>query len=340
MWFDLIRQGNPENVGVVIMVTCQSCGYVSPETSKFCRQCGALLISDGDPMEAATRNYGRQGPAVATAGSTPLPPSIGDAVAGETARYPRPPQASLHVYTPPGPPAAAPDTASLKPKRRLRILKWGAIFMAMMMSMGIGALINEESNSGRVLLERTDEIRLERLRTEDRLRTTMTGSAVEQQERLLREIESRLEAVDRASREAERAAERGEDILAGGEKPLDLAAYEYQGASMGQFSRIPGRELLKQSTKDEFETVSRFYQEKLGKPFVFINERNRKQSLFQIPGTPSVTVLVRQARDRGANQTEILVMRSPFRFPVTETIEVPSAPPAPPPPAPPPAVVK
>lgn len=322
------------------MVTCQSCGYVSPETSKFCRQCGALLISDGDPMEATTRNYGRQGPAVATAGSAPLPPSIGDAVAGETARYPRTPQASLHVYTPPGVPAAAPDTASLKPKRRRRrILKWGAILMAMMMSMGVGALINEESNSGRVLLERTDEIRLERLRTEDRLRATMTGSAVEQQERLRREIESRLEAVERASRDAERAAERGEDILTGGEKPLELATFEYQGASTGQFSRIPGRELLKQSTKDEFETVSRFYQEKLGKPFVYVNERNRKQSLFQIPGAPSVTVLVRQARDRGANQTEILVMRSPFRFPVTETTEIPGAPPAPPPPAP-PAVVK
>lgn len=319
------------------MVTCQSCGYVSPETSKFCRQCGALLISDGDPMEAATRNYGRQSPAVATAGSAPLPPSIGDAVAGETARYPRTPQASFHVYAPPGAPAAAPDTASLRPKRRRRILKWGAIIMAMMMSMGVGALINEESNSGRVLLEREDEIRLERLRTEDRLRATMTGSAVEQQERLREEIERRFEAVERASRDAERAAERGEDILTGGEKPLELSAYEYQGASTGQFSRIPGRELLKQSTKDEFETVSRFYQEKLGKPFVFVNERNRKQSLFQILGTPSVTVLVRQARDRGANQTEILVMRSPFRFPVTETVEVPNAPPAPPPP---PAVVR
>lgn len=327
------------------MVNCQSCGYASPESSRFCRQCGAQLLLDGDPLESTTRNYGRQtppmappmAPAVATAGSAPLPPSIGDAVAGETARYQRQPQAALHVYTPPGvaPPVA--DTSSLRPKRRRRILKWGGFILAMFISAGIGAAINEEENSGRVFLSREDQVRLERLRTEDRITNTLTSSAVEQQERLREEIDRRLEAVERASQDAERAAERGDDILTGGEKPLDLTSFEYQGATAGEFSRIAGKELMTQRTKDDFETVSRFYREKLGKPFIEVNERNQKKTLFQSPGVPSITVLVRESRDRG-RQTEILIMRSPFRFPVIEPEGAASkATDAPPPPPPPPA---
>lgn len=299
------------------MLNCTSCGYGSPEGAKYCRQCGAPLF-EGDFKEAATRNYGRQGPAVAPAASAPLPPSIADAVAGDTARYQQAvhmPQPSASIYTPPvGVAPAARDTSSLKPKRR-RILKWGGFVMAMLLSAGIGAAINEEENSGRVYLSQEDRVRLERLRTEDRLQETLVGSVTEFQERRREEMERQLEDIERAKEEAERAAERGE-LGRSGEKPLDLTEFEYKGASAGEFSRIPGRELLTQRTSDNFDTVARYFQEKLGQPILQLNRRNRRQVVFQSTGTPSVTVLVRESRER-SRQPEIIIMRSPFRFPVS-----------------------
>jgi hypothetical protein len=64
------------------MLNCPTCGYESPENARFCRQCGAPLPAESDPTEATTAHYGRRRPAVAAAGSAPLPPSISDAVAG------------------------------------------------------------------------------------------------------------------------------------------------------------------------------------------------------------------------------------------------------------------
>lgn len=120
-----------------------------------------------------------------------------------------------------------------------------------------------------------------------------------------------MEDVERAREEAERAAERGLTGL--DEKPLDLKDYEYPGATSGQYSRIPGKELTTLRTKDDFETIVQHYQSKLGKPYVVLNDRNNKRALFQSAGTPSVTVLVQETNDR--NREKIFAMRSPFRFP-------------------------
>src|SRR5207302_2189954 len=133
-----------------------------------------------------------------------------------------------------------------------RYLKWGGFVLALLMSGGIGAAINQESNSGRVYLSAEDRARLERLWTEDRMNQTQTGSVIEKQQRVREEMERRLEEIERAKEEAERAAERG-DVAATGEKPLDFRGLEYQGASAGQYSRIPGKELLTQRTNHDFE---------------------------------------------------------------------------------------
>jgi hypothetical protein len=288
------------------------------------------LIGDGDPLEATTRNYGRQGPVMAAAGSAPLPPSIGDAVAGDTARYqqqvPVQPMGPIgpmgQPYMPPGRMAAVADTASFKGKKRRRFLKWGGFFLAMLMSVGIGAAINEESNDGRIYVPAEDRARLERMRTEDQLRRTMTESITEYQDRMREDLQRKIEAIERAKEDAERAAERGESGTDA--KPIDLTSYEYQGATAGQYSRIPGRELLTQRTKDDFETVRKFYQEKLGQPLIQVNndrnDRNQKQAFFQSVGSPSATVLIRETRDR-ARQLEVIILRSPFRFPSLQTDE-------------------
>jgi hypothetical protein len=299
------------------MPTCPTCGYESPDMARFCRQCGGSL-PDSDPMEAATRSYGQRGQVVAGASSTTLPPSIVDAVAGDTARYHQPFTAVPPAYSPPIVVAPPVNTASLRTKKR-RFLKWGGFALAILMSAGFGAAINQQANSRRIYLSSEDRVRLERLRAEDQVRFTLAGSVTEQQEQVRREVQNRLEAVQRAREDAQRAAERG-DLAATDEKPLDLSGYEYQGATAGQYSRIPGRELLTQRTKDDFATVTRFYQAKLGPPFAQVNERNERQALFQSAGSPSVTVLVRESRDR-SRQLEIITLRSPFRFTIGQPVQ-------------------
>lgn len=276
-------------------------------------------MQGSDPLEAQTRTYGGRA-AGAPAPSMPLPPSIGDAVAGNTARYQQAAPVAQVSYVPPGRFPSAPETSSFRRKRRL--LRFGAIFLALLGSGGIGAAINESANSGRVWLSDDDSARLERLRIEDQTRRTLTETVTEFQERAREQLNQRLEAIERAKEDSERAASRG-DLPPLGEKPLDLSAYEYPGASAGQYTRIPGRELLTQRTKDDLDTVTRFYQEKLGKPYIQVNDRTPRQVLFQSPANPSVTVLVRDTRDR-TRQPEIIILRSPFRFPVAQADQEPA----------------
>jgi hypothetical protein len=303
------------------MLNCQSCGFSSPDNNRFCRQCGAPLLSESAQLDPPTRNYGHP------AGSAPLPPSIADAVAGETARYQYPLQATP-AYAPPYNIPPAPNTTSLKSKRR-RFLKWGAFLLALLFSGGIGAAINEEANDNLVALSTEDRARLERLRAEDQLRQTMNSSITDIQNRVRDDLNRRLDDVARARDDAQRALERG-DWSATGEKPLDLSGYEYQGATTGQYSRIPGKEMLTQRTKDDFDLVVQFYRQKLGQPYLISNERNQKQAIFQSTGTPSVTIMVRESRDR-SRQPEITILRSPFRFPpIQPEIIAPPDPPKPP----------
>ncbi|MFN7948420.1 MAG: hypothetical protein U0Z53_23920 [Blastocatellia bacterium] len=293
------------------MHNCPACGYESPVSTRFCRQCGTLLASETDFTEAATRNIGRQAapPSAPTAASAPLPPSIGDVLASNTARYPQaaPPQP---VYQAPMWNQPVANTASLRPRRRL--LKWGGLALALLLSAGIGASINRNANRG-FRLSPLDQARLEQLRAQDRINQTLADSLKEKYERTKDELERRRDEIERVSSEAERAAERG---LTQGttDSPLNLSDYEYPEATAGQYSRIPGKELLTQRTSDDFDTILKFYQEKLGKPIMQTAERNQKQALFQSPGKPAVAVLVREGRDR-SRQPEIIILRSPFNFP-------------------------
>lgn len=221
-------------------------------------------------------------------------------------------------------PSLTPSTSSLKKKGR-RLLKVGALLLALLVSGGIGAAINEAENDGKIYVSSADRVRLERMRIEDDTQRTLVNSVEEFQERSREQLTQRLESIERAKDDAERAASRG-DLPILGEKPLDLSQYEYPGASGGQFSRIPGREMMTQRTKDDLDTVVRFYQEKIGKPFIQTTERNSvRQILFQTLSTPSVTVLVRDVRDR-TRQPEIIILRSPFRFPALQAEPEPPKP--------------
>lgn len=301
---------------------CTICNYDSPEGAKFCRQCGAPLYAESEMSGADTRNYGRQDNVPAFSAPLPKPaPSVVDAFGSETAPQYKPP-ASAGVgtsslpnvgpmYAQPAPMYMPPvhNTAPIKPKRKL--LKWAGGFLLLLIAGGIGAGINEEANSGHVALSRDDQARLERLRNEDRLNRTLINATTEQTSRIQDELRQRIDDVERAKDDAQRAAERG--LIGLDEKPFNLSEFEYPGATSGQYSRIPGKELTTLRTKDDFETIVAHYESKLGKPYVTLTERNQRRALFQSSGTPSATVLVQETQDR--NRDKIIILRSPFRFP-------------------------
>ncbi len=311
------------------MQHCSICHYESPAGAKFCRQCGAPLYAESELSGAGTRNYGRQegAPAPSTFLPNPapsVPPSVVDAFGPETARqYKTPSSAGVGtsslpnvapMYAQPAPMYMPPihNTAPIKKKRRL--LKWGGGMLLLLMAGGIGAGINQDMNRQRVRLSREDQARLELMRKEDQLNRTLVSAVTEQSDRIQDELRQRLEDVERAKEDARRAAERG--LVGLDEKLLDLKEFEYPGATSGQYSRIPGKELTTLRTRDDFETIVQYYQARLGKPYVTLNERNERNSrraLFQSSGTPSTTVLVQETNDR--NRDKISIMRSPFRFP-------------------------
>ncbi len=290
------------------MHNCPACNYESPVGTRFCRQCGAMLSGETDFTEAATRNIGRQ-VTPPPAASAPLPPNIGDVLSSNTARYPQaaPPQP---VYQAPVWNQPVANTASLRPRRKL--LRWGGWALALLLSAGIGAAINDEANDDKIRLSPVERAQLEQFRAQNRVNQKLAGSILEIQERVRDDMERRMDDIERANNDAERAAERGATGTTS-ETPLDLSAYEYPGEMTGEYSRIPGQELRTQRTRDDFATVIRFYQQKFGNPIMQTVERNQKQALFLIAGNPAVAVLVRESRDR-SRQPEITILRSPFNF--------------------------
>src|SRR6185436_7127286 len=92
---------------------------------------------------------------------------------------------------------------------------------------------------------------------------------------------------------------------------LDLSQYEYPGASVGNYSRIPGNEMLQMRTKDSFDSINQHYQKKLGKPLLLINDGDDDKSLFfQSNTSPAVFVSVEHDDDRWL----ITITRAPFQF--------------------------
>ncbi|MGH9935103.1 MAG: hypothetical protein ACREAM_02595 [Blastocatellia bacterium] len=296
--------------------TCQYCSYESPIGAKFCRQCGAQFFVETEASAAGTRNYGRQEPApsVATAGSGHLPPSVADAIAGETERYY---QAS---YVPA--PAAAP-TAPIKSRIRswLRIgaWRWIVLMLVLIIGMAFGAMVREgvrEERDSRTPEER-DRVQRERdaRRRQEDLRRQARDRAREAENRA-RETRDRIrEAVDRYREAADRAIEAGSAVVPTDDKLYDLSRYEYPEAPVGVSIRIPGHEMLTMRTTDSFDAVNEYYQKKLGtQPILRDNEAVEKRVIYQSNTVPAILVSVETVPGQAGPEMKIVVLRSPFRL--------------------------
>lgn len=299
--------------------TCQHCSYESPSSARFCRQCGAQFFVETELSAAETRNYGRQEPApsVATAGSGHLPPSVADAIAGETERY---------YQTPYIPVPVASVTSQIK--SRIGHWRWVVLLFALLIGVMIGGLVTggimSHTRDSRTPEER-DRIRREedaRRRQDDARRRQ--EDARRQAEERQRQAEDRVrQSQDRAREAMDRMREANEQAVAAGDaiaptdaKLLDLSQYEYPGATMSSAIRIPGREMLTMRvSKEQFDAVNQFYQKKLDKPIVESSEAEEKRLIFQSKTTPSIAVSIETDYSSPGPQLKIVVLRSPFRLP-------------------------
>ena len=301
---------------------CQQCGYESPASARFCRQCGATLIIESELSGAATRNYGNQEPAptVTTTGSGHLPPSVADAIAGETERYYRAPLT-------PTPPIlkTAPIKTTAKPWR------WIVLLLILFIGLAMGAALTTSlqhrrpapmSAMDRARQEMEEEER--RRQEEDRRRQDEHRREAQDQRR---EIENRLrdqrnrerdalnqqrEAFNQARQASEQASRAGAALSPTNERLLDLNPYEYPNATVRSSIRIPGHELLTMRTTDKLESLIQFYQKKFGEPIIRIDETWEKRLVFQSPSVPLIAVSI-ETDEEYPKQLRIMVLRSPFR---------------------------
>jgi hypothetical protein len=299
--------------------TCQLCGYQSPSSARFCRQCGAQIVVETELSAADTRNYARQEPALsaAAAGSGHLPPSIADALAGETERRLQAP------YVP-----APAISVTSRIKSRIGNPRWFVLLFALLVGLMIGGAVTgrimSRSRDTRTPEERDRDRRAEDVRRRDEDARRRQEEAKRRAEDRQRQAEDRArqaqdrahEALDRIREANEKAVEIADDIAPTDEKPLDLSQYEYTGATVSSAIRIPGHEMLTMRVpKEQFDAVRQFYQKMLDKPIIENNETEEERLIFQSKTTPSIAVFIETDFDHPGPQLKIVVLRSPFRLP-------------------------
>lgn len=277
------------------MPTCSTCNYESPGSAKFCRQCGAPLFAENDLSGASTRNYGRQAPAPAVAVSAPLPPSVADVVGADTARHYQPPQAFVQPVS-----NTAPINTGGSKLKSWQLVAF--ILLVLFVGIGIGAFLAPGRRDHRAIPPLPPE-EMGRLNAEAQMH------AQQQLAEHMREMQNQAREL------AQHAAGAGIAIAPapGDVQPLDLNEYEYPGATIGSYSRLPGNEMMQLRTKDPFDAIRGFYQKKLGKPLLFINDGDDDRSLvFQSNTAPTVVVTVNH--DDDSDGWVIVVTRAPFQI--------------------------
>ncbi len=289
------------------MQTCSSCNYESPASAKFCRQCGAPLYAENDLSGASTRNYGRQEAAPAMPVSAPLPPpSVADLFGANTARhYQAPPVYVQPVIN------TAPITGSSSKFRSWWLIAF--VLLILFVGVGVGRLLVPGPNRDEMPVSPEHLAQMEAHAQMQAQQQMMADRIREAQERA-REAQDRIrEAQERARELAERAAESGAALTPSDGKPLDLSKYEYPGANVGNYSHITGYEMMQLRTKDSFDAIKDFYQKKLGKPLLFINDGDDDKSLFFQSNT-SPAVFVSVEHDDDSDRWQITITRAPFQF--------------------------
>jgi len=290
-----------------MLQTCLKCGNESPTGDKFCRQCGEPFLVETSASAASTRNYVRQEtpPSVVQGGSGYFPPSVADAIVGDTERYYQPQNV-----------AAVPAQFIAQPVKKHR-WRWTLWVLALLISAMLGSVVTiplvrnrgrAPASPGQPVLSRADQ---EARSREMRRRSEWQGRILEAQERNIRAQENSRNAFEQLLEASERARETAREIRPTGEKPLDLSQYTYPGATSGSSNRITGYETLTMRTSDNFDTVRQYYEKLIGKPVIAMNEPFEKWLIFQSEKDPLSALYVVFEFE---GQIRIVALRYPIRI--------------------------
>lgn len=290
---------------------CNKCGYESPETDRFCRQCGGQLSTDSELSPTMTFNHANvePNPPVAGVGTGRFLPSVGDTIAGNTERYYSPPQ-----YAPS--PAIQERLLSFEPlksnsfswiKSFSSFMKGAFKFLlvaALIVTTGLAVFFAQEAEHARRRNYESEQRARERAGRENA--NGRAQYAWDQME----------EALILAQEAAEKAGEAGATLTISDENQIDLDKYAYPNAETEAKVTKQGNETLSQLTRQNFDTVQDFYEKKFGKPVLQVvvayPGNPRKKILFQSSTQPTILVKVEEV-DRG--QVKITILRSFLRFP-------------------------
>jgi hypothetical protein len=304
---------------------CKTCGYESPETDKFCRQCGGQFSTESEFTSAVTLSHGKgePSPQMASVGTGRFPPSVGDTIAGDTERYYSPPQyaaPAVNIERPPQyaappsnierPPIYAP--LPLPPPPRLKLLSgfMKGMFMfllvgGLLVTTGMAVFFSQQAEYANRELDRRNVSRDGREQANNRAQ-----DAWEQME----------EAIQLTHEAAEKAAAAGATLAISGDKQIDLGRYAYPDAQVEAMISSHGKEALSLITHKSFDDVQKFYEGQFGKPVLQVAAGNQsKKLLFQSPSAPSILIKVEQIEMRKLDNVvlavKITILHSFLRFP-------------------------
>lgn len=290
---------------------CSKCGYESPESDRFCRQCGGQLPPENELTPTMTFNQAKMetNPPVASVGTGRFPPSVGDTIAGNTERYYSPPQ-----YAPP--PVIPERITSYEPPKSdsFSWFKSFSVFMkgvskfllvgALLVATGLVVFFAQEADYARRRQNDAEQRARERPGRESA--NGRAQNAWDQME----------EAIILSQEAAEKAAEAGATLTNGDERPIDLDKFAYDNAEIEAKVTKQGNETLSLLTRQNLDTVRDFYEKKFGKPVLQVvvghQGNQRRKILFQASTQPPILIKVEEL-DRGP--VKITILHSFFRFP-------------------------
>jgi hypothetical protein len=287
---------------------CKACGYESPETDKFCRQCGGQLAVETEASAATTLNHGRMepNPPIASVGTGRLPPSVGDVIAADTERYYSPPQYASAPANIERPPTYAP----IVPAKPSRLKMFSGFMKGTFMFLLVAALLVTTGIAVRFSMEADEAWRRLNERERSREGREQAGG------RAQNAWDQMEEALQLANEAAEKAARAGATLTISGEKPIDLNKYVYPGAQVESMIDSKGNEALSLQANDDFDDVQKYYDRLLGKPVLQVAVdrwgNQRKKLLYQSSTLPSILVKVEEIDRR---KVKITILNSFLRFP-------------------------
>lgn len=290
------------------MQLCNKCNYESPESDRFCRQCGGQLSIENEFTPTMTFSQAKaesNPPMVASVGTGRFPPSVGDTIAGNTERYYTPPQYTQAPVTVeriqiPDPPKTSSGS-------------WFTSFSGFMKGAFAFLLIAGLIFTTGLSVFFSQEARRERdRRYEQETRTRQRAGRENANDRAQDAWSQMEEALILAQEAAEKAANAGATLTISDERPIDLDKYTFPNADIEAKVTKQGHEALSLVTRQNFEAVQDFYEKKIGKPVLQLAEDQRKRNLFQSSTQPNILVKVEEV-DRG--RVKITILHSFLRFP-------------------------